>query len=377
MKTYSIKTWLFCAVAGLACGALAETHSQLQAVNSDGGSTWEGEFPFTIRGVITTPPEEMLDPTPNFIPWAGGAHSGQMGAEWQIALQATDPGDQGGTLLWLGQCYGNQPWIHDEALSYTNEEWLAELARVSTDPDSGHVFQPGDQVEVTVRQALSYGGKRNINEAHSNDPAKNFDIRLIQAGYGLPSPEVITLSDLTLPAEEGLTEQVDLFDMTRQSGGERYQGVRVQVKGLRIVHAEGWDPEGTWSQRRNIQVTDGENRFFTIRYPRRDLGPVPTGVFDAIGIINQESGSSSQGTTGYELFLQEVITEAEGPQLSLSAKGMLQWSADCGEGWILEKATVLTGEWSAVEETPTRVGDFYTLQIDLSTNQGFYRLRKE
>ena len=40
-----------------------------------------------------------------------------------------------------------------------------------------------------------------------------------------------------------------------------------------------------------------------------DLGSVPTGVIDAIGILNQESGSGSDGRFGYELFVTQVIPE--------------------------------------------------------------------
>ena len=76
---------------------------------------------------------------------------------------AVDENDFGGTFLWLGQNYGNQPWIRDEALSYANEAWEEEVTRVSQDPDTGHIFQAGDYVEVYVRNSLFYGGKRNIN----------------------------------------------------------------------------------------------------------------------------------------------------------------------------------------------------------------------
>lgn len=223
-KGFSFKCVLLSCLTAL-CGiviAQAETHSNLQSVNETGASAWEGSLPFTIRGVITTTLDEMLDTTPNFLPWDNGANSGKMGAEWQIFIQAVDEGDFGGTALWLGQNYGNQPWIRNEALSYTNDAWLENLLRVTTDPDSGVTFEPGDLVEVTARKSLAYGGKRNINEAHSNAPENKFDIHLLEADYGLPAPEFITLSDLVQPDTSGENAQLNIFDQTRQTGGERY-----------------------------------------------------------------------------------------------------------------------------------------------------------
>jgi len=378
-KGFSFKCVLLSCLTAL-CGiviAQAETHSNLQSVNETGASAWEGSLPFTIRGVITTTLDEMLDTTPNFLPWDNGANSGKMGAEWQIFIQAVDEGDFGGTALWLGQNYGNQPWIRNEALSYTNDAWLENLLRVTTDPDSGVTFEPGDLVEVTARKSLAYGGKRNINEAHSNAPENKFDIHLLEADYGLPAPEFITLSDLVQPDTSGENAQLNIFDQTRQTGGERYQGTRVRISGLQIVNAEGWNPEETWARRGNIKVTDGENRFFTLRHPRRNIGPVPTGVFDAVGIINQESGSSTLGDTGYELFVQEVIADSTAPQLYIDASNaMISWAAAEDGNWVLESASTADGSWNAVEVVPVFEEGTYKVKIEFSQKQSFYRLRK-
>ena len=150
--------------------AATETHSNLQAVTSNGTSAWNGAFPFTIRGVLLCNPEEMLDFTPNFLPWNGGANAYQLGAEWQVTIQAVDPSDHGGTTCWMGQSYGNMPWLHSDDLSYSNEAWVSEILRLNCDPSNLHPFKAGDLVEMTVRRAEFYGGKRNINEAHDIDP---------------------------------------------------------------------------------------------------------------------------------------------------------------------------------------------------------------
>lgn len=367
-------------ICGLCCSmlsmaAMAETHSNLQAVDNQGGSAWTGTFPFTIRGVITTPLDEMLDDTPNFLPWNDGQNSGKMGAEWEIFIQSIDKNDRGGSLLWLGQNYGNQPWIHDEAFSYTNEEWIAELQRVSTDPETGHVFQAGDYVEVTVRQSIAYGGKRNINEGHNNNPSKDFDIHLIQAGYGIPEPECISLSDLVEKNEDGQTEQIDIFDATRQSGGEYYQGIRVRIQGVQIATANGWDHTGTWSQRGENSITDGDGRFLKIRYPRTDLGNPPAGVFDAVGIINQESGSSTDGTRGYELFLQEIILTDSVPSLSISPDGYISWE-DANGQWILETTSNLQNEWITSTEAVEHKDNLCIIKVSLDQGTSYFRLRK-
>ena len=102
----------------LAAGPLrAETHANFQAVTSTGASAWNGSFPITLRGVLLCNPAEMLDYTPRFLPWNDGANQYQLGAEWQIVFQAADPEDRGGTTCWMGQSYGNMPWLHDSELS--------------------------------------------------------------------------------------------------------------------------------------------------------------------------------------------------------------------------------------------------------------------
>ena len=105
----------------------AETHANLQAVNADGTSAWNGTFPFTMRGVLLSGPDEMLDSTPNFIPYNNGTNAYRVGAEWQVTFQAVDKDDRGGSTCYMGQNYGNMPWIHSSDLSYTNEAWVSEI----------------------------------------------------------------------------------------------------------------------------------------------------------------------------------------------------------------------------------------------------------
>lgn len=358
-------------------GAQTETHAALQAVNGVGATAWNGSFPFTLGGVLLCDPDEMLDATPHFMPWDNGANQYRMGGEWQVTFQAVDPGDRGGTTCWMGQNYGNQPWIHESDLSYGNEAWVPEILRLNFDPSNLRQFRAGDLIEVTVRQALFYGGKRNINEGHDIDPAFNFDIRLVTPDYGLPAPEVITLADVMQPggSADDPASWPAIFDPARATGGEHYQGMRVRLNNLALVTSNGWTPTNGWAARR-CTVTDNEGRFFWLRHPRFSLGPAPAGRFDAIGIFNQESGSGSQGTNGYELFVQQVIPQ-EPPVLGIAHTVALSWPVS-GAAYELEsRPDVNSTEWSAVTNRPAEIEGRNTVLVPSAPDpRQVYRLRK-
>jgi len=58
--------------------------SNLESVNANGVSTWNGIFPVTLVGVLLTDPGEMLDSTPNFLTWNSGANAFNLGGQWQV-----------------------------------------------------------------------------------------------------------------------------------------------------------------------------------------------------------------------------------------------------------------------------------------------------
>jgi len=350
--------------------AKAETHSNLQAVASSGISAWGGSVPFSLTGVLLCGPDEMLDSTPNFIPWNGGAGAYQMGAEWQIAFQAADTNsDWGGTFCYMGQCYGNMPWNGSDDLSYSNAAWSAEILRLEFDPETLHQFQAGDLIQVTANATSDYGGKRNITEDHYIDPAKNFTISLVTANYGLPSPQNITLADVKN------ADNTYIFDQTRATGGERYQGMRVRINNLTLVTTSGWNPANTWGNRL-CTAADGTGRTFPLRHSRRDIGPAPTGTFDAIGIFNQESGSGIQGTNGYELILQQVVPQAQ-QTLAIAQKLALTWPVTGASYQLQYLSDLSTTNWTTLTNTVSVIDGQNTALVSPVANAAqFYRLKK-
>jgi len=352
--------------------ARAETHSNLQAVNLNGASAWTPSYPLTVVGVLLTDPEEMLDSTPNFQP----ASAGTMGGEWQIVVQAAWPGDHGGTTCWMGQNYAVRRSPGDDSFSYSNDGWVAEIARLNKDQATGHTFRKGDLVSITANGSLFFGGKRNINEMHHNEPEYDFTISLVASDYGLPAPEVISLASLVRTNDNNSATSEDIFDPTRATGGEHWQGARVRINGLSLLTTNGWNPASLWGERL-CSVTDGENRLFTLRHPRYSLGAAPTNTFDAIGILTQESGSGIQGTNGYELFVQQILP-AEAPVVSISAAPVITWPGSLSNYQLQYANTAgVPGPWQPATNAPALVNGRWTVILDpVEAQTRFYRLQR-
>jgi len=348
----------------------AETHANLQSVTAVGTSAWSGSYPFTVTGVLLTDPDEMLDSTPNFQP----ASAGTMGGEWQIAVQAVLAGDRGGTTCWIGQNYAIRRPPFDDAFSYSNEEWAAEVERLNHDPATGHAFRKGDLVAVTANHSLFYGGKRNINEAHDKDPAADFIISLVISNYGLPAPEVISLMSVMRTNDNNAATSEDIFDVTCATGGEHWQGMRVRITGLTLVDTNGWNPTNLWNNRK-CTVTDGEGRFFTLRHPRYSLAPAPTNRFDALGVFTQESGSGVQGTNGYELFIQQVLP-ADDAVLAIADRLVVSWPGSLSNYRLLGADWLPATNWSPVTNQPVLVEGRNAVIQDPSEAKKFYRLER-
>ena len=366
----------FALAALLAAGsARAETFQNLEAVDTSGFSTWAGSYPLAVTGVILNEPGDMLDSTPNFIPWNSGAGIFQLGGEWQIFVQAVLPGDRGGVECWMGQNYGNLPWLHSSSLSYDNATWSTEVARVSHDPATGRSFRKGDLVTVTANGSLFYGGMQNINEEHSIDHALDFTVSLVSSNYGLPAPEALSLSSV-IGTNLSPTGHYDLFDPTRATGGERWQGMRVRINGLTLVTTNGWNTNSDWSAR-YCTATDGEGRQFPLVHPLYDLGAPPTNRFDATGIFLQESGSGTDGTFGYELLVQEVAPSAPAV-LTIATKPVITWPGSLSNYQLQYTNTIgAPGPWQIATNAPALLNGRWTVILDPADAQTrFYRLQR-
>ena len=365
------------ALAALLAGpaAQAETFQNLEAVDANGLSLWPPAFPLAITGVILNDPGEMLDSTPNFLPWNSGANIFQLGGQWQIFVQAVLPGDRGGVECWMGQNYGNLPWLHSSAFSYDSATWSTEVARVSHDPATGRAFRKGDLVTVTANASLFHGGMQNINEQHSIDPAYDFTVSLVSSNYGLPAPETLSLSSL-VGTNLSPTGHYDLFDATRATGGEHWQGMRIRLNSLTLATTNGWNTNSPWSGR-FCTATDGEGRQFPVIHPLYDLGPAPTNTFDAIGILLQESGSDSDGTFGHELFVQEIAPSSPAV-LSIASRPVVTWPGALANYHLQYTNTVgAPGPWQPATNVPALINGRWTVILDPADAQTrFYRLQR-
>ena len=270
-------------------------HDAYQAVNADGSSAYSGGFPIRLRGVLLNNAEDLWDSTPNYneIP-------GNMGGEWEVYVQAFDDaietyddGDIGGTAVWMGQCYGNLGFIGDPFFSYSDSAWLDELYRISHDADTGVEIRAGDMIEVRARGGLSYKGKMNVNEQHTNGPANDFEIVILAEDFGLPTPTPIGLDAIKYPND------VTIWDATRQTGGERYQGSLVQIRDVSFADATNWAAEA------DLLLTDATGRTLPVHLGRNDsfdTTPAPDGPFHVVGVMDQDD-ASGLGTDGYRLLV--------------------------------------------------------------------------
>jgi hypothetical protein len=363
-----------CALLSAASVSQAESFSNLQAVDANGVSAWNGSFPITLVGVLLTDPDEMLDSTPQFVPWNSGAGMYQMGGQWQVFAQAVASGDRGGVECWMGQNYGNLPWnAHDGSDSYTDAAWVSEMNRVSVDAATGRVFRKGDLVMITANGSLFYGGQRNINEQHSIDASLDFSISLISSNFGLPTAEVISLSSVVTNVANA-SGHFDLFDATRATGGEHYQGMRVRINGLTLVNTNGWNTNADWDSR-YCSVTNSEGLSFSLIHPLYDIGPAPTNAFDAVGVFMQESGSGSDGTFGYELFVQEAYP-TDAAELTIVNKPVISWPGSLSNYRLESADSLTTPNWKVVTNAPALINGQNTVIIDPAAGQKYYRLQQ-
>ena len=316
-----------------------------QIVESPAGSSnWQSSFsgplPFRLRGVISADSEDWLDSTAHytgtFTPW-------YLGGQAEIFVQAVnldgtpwdpDPNtafnDFGGTSCWMGQNYGNLPWISDPQGSYTDEDWYNELNRLQLwHPDTSGLPPPpaqpvrkGDLVEIrTSVGGLSYNGKMNVNEQHINDPSQDFEVVVLQRAYGLPTPAELTLSNLKN------SDNSFIFNPAapRDSGAEHYQMSRVKLNNVRLTNLLLWGPN------MDLKLTDDSGRDIDVHLGL-DAGfysyITPAGTYNVTGVIDQESGN---GRDSYRLLALEAsnfsaLSSVAAPVWNGGGGGDARWS---------------------------------------------------
>jgi hypothetical protein len=249
------------------------THSQFQAVKETGESAYNLSSRVALEGIVLNNSADLLDPTPDDT--ITTAYN--VGAQWQIYFQGEGE-DHAGTAVYMAQLYNNLPWIGLGG-GYTNAQFIAELTRLNAAQ-----FCPGDRVRITGYY-LSYKGKNNVNEQHNNNPDHDFTIELL-AKASLHAPDLVPLAQL-----KGDQDQF-LFDPTRLSGCEYFQGRLVKIQGVRFTDPNLWGPNAV------LTVTDG-SLTFPVKLGRG------TGIyagsynltepFDVIGIMDQESTDLKAG----------------------------------------------------------------------------------
>ncbi len=298
-----------------------------EAVNPDGSSSFS--FPtdgslITVMGIVLNNPSNMLDSTPDY-----NTSIGNLGGQWQVFIQAYSdpvvggsPTDFGGSEVWMGQCYGNLPFINDPGDIYTNSQWTAQLARLDSPTllSTGNTvsLQAGDVVAITG-VGLEYEGMMNINEKHQVNvtppvfpTSTSFTITALETGMPLPAPTVTTLNQLMNSSGKFY------FDPTRQTGAEHLQGTLVELDGVRLL-------SGTWAPNNQVVVTDGSLRQMILNLGNNpNLTTAPTGAFNVTGIEDQESThgtNSSSYEGGYTLW----VTDSGNVSAQANSGGTFNW----------------------------------------------------
>jgi hypothetical protein len=230
--------------------------------------------------------------------WNDGSSS-----QWQTFIEALPggtyggqtvaPGDFGGTALYMIKDfpYGSPPAVFDD------DTWNSEMNRLNYPLYNGTpVATPLQYGDVVLVQAnapgLFYNGKYNINMQHQTSSAYDFSITILQRGY-TPPVSNITLANLVNP------DGTLIFDATRATGDEHYQGSLVHLNGLTLVDPSDWTTGGT------VTVKQG-NLTFAMQlgldpaFSSINASILQNSTFSVTAILDQEG---SDLTGGYSLWM--------------------------------------------------------------------------
>ena len=228
---------VLCLLPAIAFAAGTDRIWDTQSVDAEGNPTHPkaGAFPdpenmAVVEGIALNASAELLDPD----------------TMWQVYVQG-EGDDHGGIAAWAGV------WF--------SPEWPPPYPNV----------QPGDRVRVTGYLG-GHAGKANFGSRHSADPDMQFTVEVL--GHpGLRRAIVIP----------SIADCVG-FDMTRETGGERYQA---QWCRLRSVHVKS----GDWATSSDtLMITDDSGAELNLYLSAMsDFGELPPGgPFNVTGIFDQE-----------------------------------------------------------------------------------------
>jgi hypothetical protein len=153
----------------------------------------------------------------------------------------------------------------------------------------------GDLVLVdALAPGLFFRGKYNINEQHSKDPLKDFNITIQDRDIDLTP--LASPIDLTF-----LKNELDdfIFDPNRQIGNEHFQGSLVHLDDLTLVNPLSWGLNATVTVRqgnRTMPMLLGLDPGLAL------IDPSSLGSFSVTAILDQEDPTADY-TGGYRLCL--------------------------------------------------------------------------
>ena len=282
---------------GLTATAFAQTttlHSDYQVVTSIGASAWTGTGTVVMTGVVINDSSDMLD-------------YGSASPQWQVYFQAVDASDFGGTAMYLRRYHpGSGADLFPDA---STPDWTGEMTRLNypvysvTGEAVTEPLRRGDLIQVTANApGMFYNGKKNVNTMHKG-PASSYESGESYADFLFSI--VILQRDVELTASEidlSVLKDVNndfVFDSTRATGCEHYQGSLVHLENLLL------DDPGNWALDGTVTVSQGG-----LTFPMKlgidadllsiDSNLLATTPFGVTAILDQES---SDLMAGYRLWL--------------------------------------------------------------------------
>jgi hypothetical protein len=261
------------ALAPVAAWADSVAYAELEAIGSDGSSAYTDDGSArTITGVVICNPSDMLDST---------AYSSWVGYQWQTFIQSLNSSDFGGVALYAcsdGSKMGGN--------TLTTDVWNSLLSSLSG-------LSYGDEVQVTFYGTSAYKGKVNITSEHNT--TTQFSVSVLNHNVA-PTATAITLADLKDSSDSFI------FDSTRATGCERYQGTLVHLDGLTVADPSDWKSGGEVTVRQGDLTFTLDLGLDSSLFTTDIKNAISSSTISISAILDQEDGTYV-GDSGYSLWL--------------------------------------------------------------------------